>query len=282
MRYMTILYLLLAWLICAQPAAAIDWPADLSQAPEANKTDIHAIESLLNEALGPASLLLRVGEFRFVPLETASRIDLIASAAISGRGALNAFVAVWRTPTGYGYAILPADVQGALGRDVVDLDGSGLYEVVAGYFATGYQGKDTMPIPWYGVYALKQGKFTNVSDRYPEAIPEQSLNLVFHLTEACEAGDKARIDLYRINDAFVQDKYQRMLFHHQDWGLDAALGWANSPVPGIQLLAIETLSEIPDPRSLAALRRLAEGPDAGVRIVAKGALAKLGAATDKR
>ncbi len=139
-----------------------------------------------------------------------------------------------------------------------------------------------MPIPWYGVYALKQGKFTNVSDRYPQAIPQQSLNLVFDLTEACDAGNKALLELYRINDAFVRDKYQRMLFHHKDWGLEAALGWADSPVPSIQILAIETLGEIPDPRSLAALRRLAEGPDAGVRIVAKGALANLGAATNKR
>ena len=72
-----------------QPAAAIDWPADLSAAPAANKTDIHAIEDLLNEVLEPLSIgHVGVGEFRFVPLETASRIDLIVS-AISGRGAPN-------------------------------------------------------------------------------------------------------------------------------------------------------------------------------------------------
>src|SRR5471030_2945214 len=100
--------------------------------------------------------------FRFAPLETVKRVDLIASIDTSGREMFNALVAVWPASGSYRYAILPSDAHGVLARDVVDLDGAGVHKIVAGTFPGGYQGVDTIPIPWYGVYTLKQGKWIEV------------------------------------------------------------------------------------------------------------------------
>jgi hypothetical protein len=101
MRYLTVSFLLVAWLISIQPAKAIDWPTDLNSTPAANRTNAHAIETFLNQVLAPDAIpLMGVGGFRFVPLETGRRIDLIATVALSGRGKLNALIAVWQSPNG--------------------------------------------------------------------------------------------------------------------------------------------------------------------------------------
>ena len=165
---------------------------------------------------------------------------------------------------------------------MIDLDGTGVYHVIAGNFPGGYQGKDTMPIPWYGLFGLNEGKWINVTDRFPRFIADPGLNDILHLAEAAESENKSLIELYKDNDLFVRYKYNRMTLQKKDAGLESALGWASSPSPSIQMLAVETLREISDPRSIAALRGLARGPNPGVRLIAQEALARLGAALDQK
>jgi hypothetical protein len=265
--------------------ASLEWPGDLNAIPTANATAIGTIQTLVNGALAPAGIIARVGAFRFAPLETVKRVDLIASIDTSGREMFNALVAVWPASGSYRYAILPSDAHGVLARDVVDLDGAGVHKIVAGTFPGGYQGVDTIPIPWYGVYTLKQGKWIEVSDRYPELYQAElvpRLSLLVHVAEAGFAGDKAALELYRDCGLFIRFKYERMVMHNTGAGLERALSWADSSAPSIQVLAVKTLGEITDPRSISALRRLAGSQDVRVRIFAEAALVHIGAAVDRQ
>jgi len=282
MRHFLVPVLLMFSTMFARPAGAFDWPKDLNATVAANRTDISAIEALVHQALNPRMPeVLLVTDFRFVPLETVSRVDLVASVDFSRRG-FNSFVAVWQTSDGYGSAVLPSNGN-SLATDVLDLDRTGVFRVVAGEIPGGYQGIETLPIPWYAIYALKEGKWTNVSDRYPHfSRSDRDFFLVSQLADACDAGNKNIIDLYRNNALFVRFKFDRMVMHNRSAGLETALDWASSPVHNIQLLAVETLREIADPRAVAALRKLADGPDTGVRIFAKDALAHPENSNDKK
>jgi len=263
--------------VCGRPALAFDWPKDLNATPSANRTDLATISALINGALNNnASTPVAVTEFRFVPLEIAGRIDLIASVDFSGRG-LNSFVGVWRSSTGYDSAVLPS-CGIKIARDVVDLDGAGVYEVLAGEIPGGYQGTATMPIPWYGLYALRRGKWINVSDHYAHFFPtDQALSLVLKLTDAFYSGDKDLVELYRANDLFVHFKYEQMIMHHKNAGLETALGWAESSSRSIRVLAVKTLCDSDDPRSALSLKKLSMGSDPAVAIQARDALAHRGA-----
>ena len=276
MRLQAALSLLALCGLYGRRAEALEWPKDLSSAFAANRTGIHEIEALVAEALDNGAPI-RVADFRFVPLEKSQRVDLIAIVGFSGRGMFNSFVALWQSSDGYGHAVLLSDVQGAIGRDVVDMDGNGIHEVIAGNFPGGYQGAGTLPIPSYGVYELRDGKWENVTDRYPGFYPDRSPSLVLRVLDACEAGDRRLMEIYRDNDLFVTFKSERIVLHNRTAGLEAALGWAGSTVPPIQVLAIKTLCDISDPRATAALKKMSEAPDAGVRIQAGAALAHPGA-----
>lgn len=275
-----------AWLsISAQSEAQFEWPRDLMSVPAANATNISAINAVVNGVLARQTLTAKVREFRFVPLENAKRIDLIASIDTSGRGMYNALIALWQTGGGYDYAILPSEAQGPLGRDVIDLDGAGVYEVVAGRIPGGHQGHDTDPIPWYGVYSLRQGKWIDVSAHSPQLYHidlTPKLSLLLQVLDQCSSGDKGRLELYKDQVLFVRFKYERNVGHNSDAGLKTALEWAGSGVPAIQVLAVETLGEIADASAISALKKLAESEDVRVRISATGALTRIGANVTSR
>ena len=272
MRQALLRSILIFWSASVGLAGAVDWPRDLNSIPAADRADIGSIETLIHLALNPGMPeVLRVAEFRFVPLEVIGRVDLIASVDFSGRG-LNSFVAVWRSTEGYASAVLPS--YGCdLAQDVLDMEGTGVYSIVAGEVPGGYQGIYTMPIPWYGVYALKSGRWTNVSDRYPHfSRTDWAVQLVSGLADACEGGRRDLVELYRDNALFVRFKYNRMVMHDNTAGLETAMGWANSPSRQIRILAVETLCGSGDPRAIATLKKLSESQESGVVILAKGAL----------
>jgi hypothetical protein len=278
------LFALCLFACCSVPCQALDWPRDLNGVPAANATDTGTIKALINRVLAPEFVEVdAVREFRFVPLESLRRVDLIASIDTSGRGMFNAFIAVWQSSEGgYGHVVLSAEGQSVLARDVVDLDGTGVYEVVAGTTPGGYQGFETLPIPWYGVYRLKLGKWVDVSDRYPEVFRDFAVTVAWQVGDACSTGDRTRVELYMDSAQFVMFKDSRALRHDSLAGLERALVWAGSSVPSIQVLAVETLREIPDPRAVSALRKLTGSPDIRVSMGAKDALSHMGAGAEQK
>ncbi len=276
MRYIMTLFFVACHPLFGQ---TLEWPHDLNGIPAANATNLATIESLVRSVLGPdGNELMTLGEFRFVPLETVTRIDLITTAGFSGRGAINCFIAVWRAPDGsYRHAILPADGSQALSMDAVDLDGHGVYELIAGKSPGPYLGAAGIGISWHAVYRLKQGQWENVSDRYPQARSERIPSLIWDLSDACSSGDNGREERYKDYALFVRFKQDHMFAHQSDSGLRSALEWANSADPVIQWLAVETLADIPGARAVSALRKLAGNSDAGVADFAKRVLAEGGA-----
>ncbi len=285
MRYTVTVFLLMSWTTRAQQSARFEWPHDPLGIASANRTEVPVVEAVVNQALAPETVTAHVRAFRFVPLETIDRIDLVASIDTSGRGMFNTFIAVWPNSSGYGHAMLPSDAQTVLARDVIDLDGTGLYKVVAGIFPGGYQGKDTIPLPWYTVQALKGGKWIDISDQYPELyqadlIPRSSLLL--QVVDAASSGDKVLVQSYRGYSLFIRFKYERAVLHNPRAGLESALAWAESPDSSVRVLAAKTLGEIADPRSISVLRVLAGSEDIRVHIAAQDALMHTGAVPDRR
>lgn len=279
MRTVVGLCLILLLPVSAVSAAHFEWPYDLNGTPAANSASIKEIGTLVNRVLAPQSITAQVRAFRFVPLETPKRIDLIASIDTSGRGMFNAVIALWQFESAYKYAILPSERQGALARDVIDLRGTGVYQVVAGRIPGGYQGFNTDPIPWYGVYALREGKWIDVSDKYPQLYEidiSPRLGIVFHTLEVCLSGDQQRLEIYRDQAQFVRFKYDRHVTHTGDAGLSTALDWADSEVPAIQILAVEILGEYTDATAITTLKRLMSSQDLGVRSAAASALTRIG------
>lgn len=263
--------------------AILSWPADPNQISEANKTPVSTITDLVNSVLGSVPLYyaipMRVGEFRFTHLETLQRVDLIATIDSSGRGVNESFIAIWQEPSGYKYAILHALPTGVIGRMVVDLDGDGIHEVIAGTDAGGYQGVNTDPLRWYGVYKLRAGKWVDVSERYPSLYTHElwpGSALLLQLAVAAEEGDKEMAALRKAQALFVQFKYDRDVFKRSGAGLQMALEWGRSPDWRIQMLAVDTLAEIQDPSSIATLKELGGSKSIEVSLSAKGALTKWG------
>lgn len=279
MRWFLVLYMSACGpLVVRSLAASFQWPGDLNGIPAANSVDTSVIESIINASLAPEAITARVREFRFVPLEEVDRVDLIASIDTSRRGIFNAYIAIWPNAAGYGYSLLPSDAQTVLARDVVDLDGRGVYSVITGGFPGGYQGADTIPIPWYAVYTLKRGKWLDVSDRH-QRLYEGDLGrrsaLLLRLAEGCSAGEKELVQLYKVSALFVRFRYERAVLHKPSAGLEVALEWADASAPLIQLLAVESLRDITGARAVSRLKRLTESSDIRVRIAAKDALAHL-------
>jgi hypothetical protein len=55
---------------------------------------------------------------------------------------------------------------------------------------------------------------------------------------------------------FLQLKYQRRILGDAKAGLEEGLNWVKSPYVNVQGLGLETLADIHDPRSVAALEEL--------------------------
>ena len=262
---------------------SLSWPTSADQIPEANKIPVSTITSLVNSVLGSVpqyyAITMRVVEFRFAHLEAAQRIDLIAIIDSSGRGVNEGFIAIWQEPPGYKYAILTDLPVGVIGRTVVDLDGDGLCEVIAGTAPGGYQGVNTDPLLWFGVYQLRAGKWVDVSDSYPSLFGHElwfQPALVLALAVANETGDKELPALRKAQASFVEFKYDRHVFKRSGMDLQAALEWSRSLDWRIQLLAIDTFADIQDASSIAALKELAGSKSSEVSFAAKGVLAGLG------
>jgi len=80
---------------------------------------------------------------------------------------------------------------------------------------------------------------------------------------------------------FMRLKYERRILGKKQAGLEEGLSWAKSPYIDVQSLGVQTLGEIPDPQSVAALREIgAKTRNLGICIAVTNALFTIGAITD--
>jgi hypothetical protein len=255
--------------------AGFTWPQTQTSAVQANTLPNDKVQSFLNSLRTrvPEYLPIRLGGFRFVPLES-GRFYLVA---ITGgdRFYSNTDVVV---PQGQGFQYSEMINNGALpvAMSTVDLDGDGLDELVTAEWPAGYQGASTPPIYWYRVWQFRNGVPRDASAQCPEfyrGFVLGQLSYVEKLLSKLQSDDPegTRIPLAEIE--YVRLKFQRVILAEKNAGLDQALAWVQSKNSSLRNMGIWCLAEMPAPEAEQELNKLAASPnDADV---AKAALARL-------
>jgi len=235
-----------------------------------------------------------VGEFRFVRLQREGPLSLVATTDYSSRGLFWSVMVVELVGERFRVAGLASAPPHDLSKEIVDLDGDGVYEILTKLPAGGYQGAGTRcKIAVYRIYKMKgDGSLVDASSQFKDyyeriIIPElDRVKAGIEATPAPQAGDveldeKGRRileeDLVRgkAEVQFVFDKYQRMLHGQKFAGLEKALSWTGSQDRELQKLAIQTLEEIDHPASVQALFRLQKTGDFAVSRAAEAALTRM-------
>ena len=171
--------------------------------------------------------------------------------------------------------ILSSTSPHSLGAELVDLDGDGNFEIVTRELAGGYQGARTLPLYWYSLFRVKNSVPRDVSANYKAFYAERLLPYLEFISDLAarpaggSAGTAAEV-LAKVR--FLRAKYDRRIAGNPDAGLDEAVEWGNSDNPQLQMLAVELLRDIDNPRALVELKKLAKAGDYVVSQAAAHAL----------
>jgi hypothetical protein len=259
----------------AAAASNFGWPKTLQDIPAANATPISTIEALVNSAGVDEGLPhLRIGEFRFAALEK-NRIDLVATIDSSGRQLFYSVIGICQSDTGYRHFTLASAPPHLLAREVIDLGGTGVNQLIAKRLVGQYHGAQTTPAFWHSIYKVEGCVPKDVSPEYPkfyqnEVLPEFAF-IERALSQSENPGKNARKE-YEAEAAFVELKYQQLILKRPNAGIQQALSWAESPDPDIQMLAVDILRGASTPVAMSVLHRLEAAPNYEVSQAAKAAL----------
>jgi len=272
------------------------WPISELQSLERPPNREEVALLLTSFARGDGGKQIAVEQFRFVPLRRDGPPSLIA---VSDAGGGKWFWSLQIVePVGQLFRITGLDSAPPhdLHKELADLDGDGLYEIVTKNLAGGYQGARTRPIFVYRIYKAKDSTISDASSEFRDyyektVIPELEHNSD-RLKERLEAG-LASIDARSPEDLraqqevkedlvaakaevqFVLDHYQRAVYRRKTAGLETALAWSQSPNSHLQLLAAQALEEMDHPVALLTLARLAKTGNLVVSGQATGALERI-------
>jgi hypothetical protein len=254
--------------------AGFTWPQTQTSAVQADALPKEKVQSFLNllRAQVPGYMPIRLGGFRFVPLEK-GRYYLVA---VTGGDRF-----YWNTdvvaPQGQGFQYSEMINNGALplAMSAVDLNGDGFDELVTNEWPAGYQGASTPPIYWYTVWQFRNGVPRDASAQFPEFYRGFVLGQVWYveiLLSKLQSVDpeNTRIPLAEIE--YVRLKFQRVILGEKNAGLDRALAWAQSKKSSLSNMGIWCLAEMPAPEAEQELNKLAASPN--YADVAKAALAR--------
>jgi len=252
----------------------LPWPGLPAQVAEANAMPVARVESFVNSLFanvpGPAA---KIKEFRFVPLE-AGTMYLLATADFSGRG-FDWNILLIR-PDGNVFRCFEVSSAGPhfLPREVVDIDGDGVYEILTKELVGGYEGAETLPVYWISVMKPQGESLIDVSEKYPELyrrdiLPE--VNFMIRLLQP-PANENPVLIAPLAEFQFVQFKIGRRVLGDSKAGLHEAIEWSRSKRQEIQILAVETLKDIADPGAVSSLTTLAGSTNSAVARRAKAAL----------
>jgi len=252
------------------------WPGTLVEMQAADRTPVSVVEPFLNE-LRPAGVpTLQLGQFLFAPLAT-PQICLAATVDASGRQMYFALAVVCpgAEAGSFRMTILPSAPPHLLGTELVDLSGDGVSEIVTRELSGEYQGSQTLPLYWYSVFRVKNSVPVDVSANYKafysnRLLPE--LDFVSHLVGSAYTGVSSMTTEARAEADFLKAKYERRIGGQPRAGFQAAVEWAKSPIPHVQMLAVETFRDMSGPDASAELKKLEESKDYVVAQAATNAL----------
>jgi len=234
--------------------ASFQWPQSAQAAYAANRLPSKEVLAFLAPTLGwQANDLPSLGEFRFAQLGP-REFCLVAVFGI--RAGYDRHVVCPATGDGYWDTSFEIDSPGPLAWYLADLDGSGIHEVISSEALN-----LAIPTYWCDIYSFTNGQPQNVSSRFPEfykavLVPELS-QLDRSLGELFPGEPHPpKVQYERMALLFLQLKYRRRILGDPKAGLEEGLEWLKSPYLNVQGLGLETLTDIRDPRSIAALEEL--------------------------
>lgn len=237
----------------------LEWPQTDQEAHVANRLPKREIQTLVGSALGsPANDMPNFGDFRFARLGT-SEVCLVAEWGL--RYAAEEEVICPAGPGAYWDTSLSDYAPAPLAWKVPDLNGDGNHVVVSSNRVVGSSTTGPLPVFWYELYSFQDGKPHDVSSAFPEfyraeVLPrlwqfEGLVNYLFAAHPLTSPAEYTRDVL-----SFTQLKCERRILGNQKAGLEQGIAWTKSDYTNVQGLGVDTLTDIRDPRSVEALRRL--------------------------
>jgi hypothetical protein len=256
----------------------LNWPESVADIPRANRIPQEEVARFLNSFRGQEKEpTLRPQEFRFAPIER-GRIGLAATVDASGRDLFYAVVVILPEGTRFRRTILPSAPPHFLAREVVDLTGDGIDEVITKEPVAGYQGAQTDPIFWWSIFEFRHGLPKDVSASFPEfyqrvVLPD--LGYLEQLLALVRERDPRALRFQQAEVEFLRLKVRRKIFGEERAGLQEAIAWTETGDARLQELAIRALEEISGPQSLKKLEQLARSSDPLISQRANNALTRL-------
>jgi hypothetical protein len=256
----------------------LNWPDSISDIARTNRIPSEEVTKFLNSLRAQEEEpQLRVEEFRFASIER-GRIGLAATVDASGRDLFYGVWVVLPEGTKFRRTLLASAPPHFLAREVLDLDGDGVEEVIAKEPIGGYQGARTDPIFWYSIFQFRRGLPKDVSSNFPEfyrraVLPD--LGYLLQLLALVGNTDPNAVRFQQAEIQFLQLKFTRKILGEQDAGLQEAVAWTDTGDTRLRELAISAFEEIPGPQSLKRLQELGRSDDPIVSRRALNALARL-------
>ncbi len=234
------------------------WPRTEREALAANRLPRKEILALLAAPLGwPADDMPSLSGFRFAELGQA---EVCLAAAWWRRDASQMEVVCPTSGGSYWDTSLSEYAPLPLAWTVTDLKGDGSREVISSRVGAGAYASP--PIYWYGVYTFPGGLPRDVSSEFPGFYKATFLPQLSAIERFINPPGTAHVPApvwapyERLVLRFMRLKYKRRILGQKKAGLKRGLTWVKSPYLDVQGLGVETLGEIPDPRAIAALRKL--------------------------
>ena len=175
---------------------------------------------------------------------------------------------------GFRYTVLESDGGIPFPMRIVDLAGDGIDELITAQWPVGYH-QGIPPIYWYTVWQFHNGMPEDVSDQFPQfyrGFVLGQLDYPERLLREVELHDPAVVRTPLAEIQYVRLKFEHLVQHHTDAGLDETLAWARSQSPEFSEMGIWLLAEMPAPAAGEELAKLAASPN--YTDLAKAALAR--------
>jgi hypothetical protein len=237
-----------------QGKATFQWPQSEQAAYAANRLPSKEMLAFLAPTLGwQANDLPTLGEFRFAQLGPR---EICVLAVFGIRAGYDRHIVCPATQGWYWDTSLEIESPGPLAWYLVDLDGNGIHEVISSEALN-----SVIPTYWYDIYKFSDGQPENVSSRFPQFYKAVLLPQLNQLDRSLgelfpDEPPPAKAQYARMVLLFLQLKYRRRILGDAKAGLEEGLNWMKSPYVNVQGLGLETLADIRDPRSIAALEEL--------------------------
>jgi hypothetical protein len=224
--------------------------------------------------------LFTVGEFRFVDLNGDGTYDLVASLDTTGRAFYVTAIIVRKVKQGFTYERIgswnPENFAGHdFSKEIVDLNGDGVMEIIAHETMTEYEGAVNPIAFWPSVLRSNGEKYLKADEEFPEFYKTR---IIPELEKKIESV-RTRDDLREIEKEEVSSYYYLPLFRAQriigadrKAGFSNAVRWINTGSERLKKNAIVVFEDVGDKDSVKYLQLLAADKDTIISEKAQRAL----------